>query len=214
MAQNNSTAYRVEVNDKQVEAAIDRMRFIGANARDAMRVGINKTLPRVKTQGAKQIYDYLNLTSRDIKKRLGVVKATRQRLSGKVTAESRGRLLSRFASSKAIKTFQTTKVPQGGIKVRVLRASRARRISEAGLAAAGIKGKPFLIRLKDSNAVAIAGRRAAPGPNGGKIQVLYGYSMSQAWRFVTEDSQDAFQQIYETELLDAVRFIMQKKKPR
>jgi hypothetical protein len=69
--------------------------------------------------------------------------------------------------------------------------------------------------LPKSRALGIARRRSTPGPQGGKYEVAYGPSVSQVFGKDTRDKllPEAGKELT-AQLLDAVRFLLQKKYPK
>jgi hypothetical protein len=200
----------VEVNSAQVKEVISLFEFIGGNSKDAFRIAINKTLPIAKTAASVGIRAELKIKASEVKKKLVNEKATRGKLQGRIKSSKKGRLLARYSTTAAIRNntwagSSPPPVPKRGIRVEVTPGQRkVVRGSSDG------KGSPFYILLKNG-VVSIAQRRKTAGPRGGKLLLLYGPSVSQAFGNIKEDV--AAEDIYQSKMLESINYLLRKEHP-
>lgn len=207
----------VTVNRQDVKEAVALFEFIGGNSNDAVRVAINKTLPKVRTKSSVAIRQQIRLSAGYLTKpdpitgkaRLGVVKATRTKLSGSISTPKRGLLLSRFSTDSQISNGKTSWIlppplPPRGIKVKIKPKGSPKPFSK----------KAFYMVLPGSKALAIVVRRENPGKQGGLIDVAYGPSISQVFTTVKDDVYESASDDYQTEVLRAVEFLLRKQYPK
>ena len=114
-------------------------------------------------------------------------------------------------SSEKISWFRPPEVPKRGIRVKVKPSGATKSVSGAP---GETKGKPFYLILPNSRRVAIAARRATPGPKGGNLKVFNAPSLSQVFNTVRDDVLPEASDIYQAQLLDAMRFLLAKKFPK
>lgn len=204
-------AYSVDVDQGQVKDALSLFAFLGGNSDEAIRVATNKAVPRVRTESSKQIRSQIRLKAGYVNGRLTITKATRKNLTSKISAPSRGILLSRFSTDTSLTSDKVTWLKPPPLPARGPRVKVKPDQSPKGVAGkpGEITGKPFYMVLRNSRALAIVGRKP-----GGGIKVFYGPSVSQAFTDVRDDVLQEAAEIYEKELLDAVRFLLQKQYPR
>jgi hypothetical protein len=211
-------SYDVTVNEEQLADAISLFEFVGGNTSDAIRVAINKTTPKIKTLVSERIRSQVRLSATYVRGKLEIYKATRGKLTGAISTPSRGTLLTRFdtnalvAGSVAedegrVSWLTAPPTPPAGIKVKV-------KPSGASKAAPHIApNKAFYMKLKGSGAIGIVSRRNFPGPSGGMIEVFYGPSLSQVFNEVRSEVLPEASEEYQRQLLDAMRYVLQKKYP-
>lgn len=210
-----TTAYTVEPNREQLAEAIALFEFIGGNTRDAVRVAINKAGPQVRTASSKAIRESIRLKASYVNGKLGFKRATNANLSGKIETESRGLLLSRFstdpliANSERVSWVKPPPIPSYGIRVKVKPTGAFKTVRGDS----DIDGKPFYMVLPNSRALAIAGRLkpGKRGKKGGKIKVFYSPSVSQVFNRVKDEVPAS--DIYTKQLIDAMRYVLSKRKP-
>ena len=204
-------SHSVEVNQEQVEGVLSLFEFIGGNSKTAIRVAINSSLPKGKSKVKKRIAKDIKITETNIAKKIDIRdKATSSKLTGRIKADKRGLLLSRFSTDAKIRGdrfsfIETPPEPPRGIKVEVRPKNRKTVTGHPEGT-----GTPFFILLKNHN-VAIAQRRKVGGLKGGKIKVLHGPSISQVYE-VVKDQVD-FETIYEGEMLRAINYLLKKQHP-
>jgi len=205
------TGYSVKVDRGDVEEALSLLEFVGGNASDAVRVGINKAGPKIRTKASSEIRSQVRLKASYVKDRLKLTKASRRKLEGRISTPSRGLLLSRFSTDANISGDKVSWIkpppePARGIKVKVKPAGPIKTMSNDW----------FYLVLRGSGRVGIARRRPKGqlGPRGGKFDVAYGPSLSQVFTDVKDDILPEAGEIYQEQVLDAVRFLLQKKTPR
>ena len=210
-----TTSYGVQLDTAKIKEAASLFEFVGGNTADAMRVAINKTTPRVRTASSRAIREQVRLQASFVSQRLTIIKATRRTLNGRIRALSRGLLLSRFSTDPIIGSdkvgwFRPPLVPAQGIRVKVKPTGGAKLVTGD----AETRGnKPFYMVINKGANVAIAARLANPGPRGGRVKVFSGPSLSQVFSTVREDVTPSAADIFEGELLDAMRFLLAKRYP-
>jgi hypothetical protein len=208
-----SLSYQVEVDSRSLNEALLYFQFLGGATDDAVRVAINKAGPKVRTKASQAIRGQVRLKAKYVNDRLKFQKASRSKLTGRITTPSRGLLLSRYSTSAQVandgdkfKFFKPPPVPPRGIRVKV---------NPSG----GTKSLPrdyFYMILTNSRAVGIVRRRpnGQTGPRGGRYKVAYGKSLSQTFNTVRDDVLPEASQIYEAQMLDAIRYLLQKRYPK
>lgn len=201
--------FKVEADSAQVKDAVSLFKFVGGNTSNAIRIAINKAGPRVRSStalpggGASQrVRQQVRLKASYVNERLKFTRATSTNLTGRISAPSRGILLSAFA------TNLTNFYGQPRVKVKPDASPTLVEGHDDTL-----PNKPFFMVLKNSGVVGIAARRNTPGPRGGKIKVFYGPSLSQVFASVKDDLQPVAADEYQAQLLDAMRYILQKQFP-
>ncbi|WOJ95784.1 hypothetical protein R0137_11075 [Congregibacter brevis] len=209
-------SYGVEVDQQQLSEAISYFEFVGGQTEDAIRIGINKTGPKVKTLASREIRGELRLKASYVNGRLSFTRASRSNLSGRISANSRGILLTRFSTNNQINGdkvswFKPPLNPPNGIRVKVKPKGASQLVKgEPG----EIRGKPFYMILPNSRALAIAGRRATVGTREGKLKIFYGPSVSQTFDTLRGTIVPEATNVFQSQLLDAMRFVLAKKFPK
>ena len=155
---------------------------------------INKTVAKGKTLVSRKIRDEINLSAAYVGRKLDTVNATQTSLSGRITADKRGILLSRFASSRlSVKARSNPKYLTGypalsDAETSYPALSSGRRLSQMSIKVSASggrnKGKFFPIRLKNSGAIGLA-VRVGKGKN--DYEVKYGPSPSQVFNRLKPD---------------------------
>jgi hypothetical protein len=118
-------------------------------------------------------------------------------------------LLSKYStdsqvSSDKIGWIKPPDTPARGIRVKVKPSGPTKPL-----------GKDFFYMvLPKSRALAIVRRRETPGPQGGLIDVAYSPSLSQVFNTVRDDVLPEAGNIYQDELLDAMRSILARQYPK
>lgn len=209
-----SLEYTISANPEQIADVISLFEFIGGNTDEAMRVAINKAAPKVRTAASSAIREQVRLKAAYVRDRLTIRRATRRNLSGAISTPTRGILLSRFSTDTmiadtSISWISAPKVSSTGVRVKVKPTGTASTLSGHP----EIDGKPFYLVLRNSRALAIAGRRKTSGPQGGKFKVFYGPSVSQVFNTVRDDVLPQASAEFQAQLLDAMRYILVKKYP-
>lgn len=200
-------AYNVQVDEVAVADAAALFTFVGGNSEDALRIAINKTAPKIRTLASKAIRTQVRLSASYVGERLTVTKATRKKLTGAIGTPTRGLLLSRFSTDPLIAGekvgwIRPPLIPSGGIRVKI-------KPSGAPKGAPGLGGnKPFYMVLNKGANVGIMARDAS-----GKVQALYGPSLSQVFNTVRDDVLPPAGAELQAQLLDAMRYLLVKKYP-
>ncbi len=203
-------SYNVTANKEQIAEAISLFEFVGGNTTDAVRIAINRAAPKVRTKASAAIRTQVRLTAGYVNEKLTITKATKKSLSGAIRAESRGVLMTKYstntqAASEKIGWILPPANPPGGIKVKIKPSGSTQAVKGSP---GEIIGKPFYMVLRNSHALAIAGRKP-----GGGIKVFHAPSVSQVFNTVRDDVLQEAADIYQSELLDAMRYILVKQHP-
>lgn len=202
-------SYNVSANKEQIADAISLFEFVGGNTTDAVRIAINRSAPKVRTKASQAIRSQVRLKAAYVNERLTIRRASKSNLSGSIATPSRGLLLSKYSTdtqvaSDKIGWIKPPEVPARGIRVKVKPSGPTKPL-----------GKEFFYMvLPKSRALAIVRRRETPGPQGGLIDVAYSPSLSQVFNTVRDDVLPEAGNIYQDELLDAMRFILAKQYPK
>ena len=206
--------YTIKPNEDDLASALSLFEFVGGNTTEAVKVAINKTLSIAKTKSASAIGEEVNLTASYIKGKLTPIKATKYNLIGRIRAESRGLLLSKFEHGAKVSLIGGRLTPDKPIKVKVNKGAGQIKPVVGGK---DIVGKPFYFRLKNSKdglSYGIGGFRKESGPRGGRFKAFYTTSVSQVFKNVKDDITPEVEGVYQRQLVDAMRYVLQKKYPK
>ena len=206
--------HTVEVDQEQVAQAVALFEFVGGNSRDALRIAINKTVPKIKTLASRKIREQVRLTASYVGDKLEVRKATRADLSAAIKTPSRGLLLTKFSTDpliagEKVSWLKPPPVPPLGVRVKVKPDGAAKRLAGDS----DTTGQPFYLVLKNSGALGIAARRVSAGNQGGKLKVFHGPSISQVFNPVRQEVLPEAGQVLTAQLLDAMRYLLAKQYP-
>lgn len=213
-------SYNIEVNPEDIREAKSLFEFVGGNSSDAVRIAINRSAPKVRTKASQAIRSQVRLKAQFINQRLTVKRASRGNLTGSIKTPSRGLLLTRYStdsqiSGDKVSWFKAPAIPPRGIKVKVKPTGSPQAMSKKFFYIVLPNRQLAIARRRSSSEVAkakAAGRGA--GSKGGRIDVAYGPSLSQVFSDVRDDVLPEAGEIYQAELLDAMRFLLQKKFPK
>lgn len=177
-----------KVNQASVHGVRMMLRGVSDQAPKIITRSLNRTATKARTEGSKEVRKQVNLKAAYVKSRLKLRKATYRNLQSSISTPSRGLLLSRFSTDRrisgdSVSWIKPPKTPPRGIRVKVDPSSGTKVVTGSP----DTVGKPFYIVLKKSGRVAIAGRRAVPGPNGGMLKAFHGPSLSQVFTDVVDD---------------------------
>lgn len=205
----------IKPNLEDVREAVSYFEFVGGNTTQAVRVAINKTIPIAKTKIAKGITDRVNLKSTYVKSKIDFVKASRSGLNGRVYANSRGLLLSKYEYGAKTSLLTGLVTPDSPIRVKVKKGSGQIKTVTGDK---DTYGKPFLFRLKggggdDGIDYGIGGWRKSPGPKGGRIKAFLAPSVSQEFDESRDKVLPAIADDYQNAMLNAMNYLLQKKYP-
>ncbi|MEE4250696.1 MAG: hypothetical protein V2I38_08915 [Alcanivoracaceae bacterium] len=205
------TSYSVTANKDQIADAVSFFEFVGGQTTDAVRIAINRAAPKVRTKASQAIRQQVRLKAAYVNEKLSITKATRQKLSGAIQAESRGILMSKYSTNTQVASDKIGWIlpppnPPGGIKVKIKPTGTTQAVTGKP---GEITGKPFYMILPNSRALAIVGRKP-----GGGIKVFSSPSVSQVFNTVRDDVLPQASDIYQDELLDAMRYILAKQYPK
>lgn len=213
--------YKVSADLDQIADAVSLFEFVGGNSSDAVRVAINRAAPKVRTKASSAIRTQVRLTAGYVRERLAITKATKASLSGAIQTPSRGLLLSKFstdknASSEKVTWLKPPPMPPRGIKVKVKPSGGSKPMGDDYFYMVLPKSRQLGIvrRLTKSEQNAAQASGSGPGSQGGKFKVAYGPSLSQVFNTVRDDVLPEAGDIYQTELLDAMRFLLTKRYPQ
>ena len=203
-----TASYNLEIDPAKLSEAVSLFKFVGGNTNEALRLAINKTTPKVRTEASSRIRQQVRLTASYVRENLTIKKATRSSLDGRLTTPSRGIMLSRFSTDTQITSdkvawFKAPLTPKAGIFVKI-KTSGARKKVEGKHG-----GSVFYTLLNNRKTVAIAER--IPGSR--KIDVLHGPSLSQVFNTVRADVMPMAREEYQAQVLDAMRYIVRKQNP-
>ncbi|MCD1631351.1 phage tail protein [Marinobacter shengliensis] len=157
-------------------------------ARRAHARSLNKTVTKSRTESSKEVRKQVRLNAAYVKSLLTITEASERRLQAKISTPTRGLLMSRFSTDTSISGdkvgwLKPPSVPPRGIRVKVKPTGGAKVFGGDE-----IVGKPFYMVLPGTTGrVAIVGRRATIGSQGGQIKVFYGPSLSQVFTDVKDD---------------------------
>lgn len=193
----------IEINQAQLREVDELLKHIKNGSSTALSMAINKTTPKVRTKASAEIRKQVKLKAGYVRERLTLTKASRAKPSAAIQTPSRGLLLSHFDTKLG---GTTGAVPVKGsykdVKVKVKPTGRAKPVQGKP----GNVGKPFYIRLKNSNRVGIAQRR----PDG-KIDVLHGPSLSQVFNDVKDQILPEASDELAKQLDQAAQFLIKKQ---
>jgi hypothetical protein len=203
--------YSVKANEEQLADAKRFFEFIGGNTSDVIRIAINKAGPIIRTEASKQIRSQVRLKAAYVKGKLSFVKATRGNLTGQIRTPSRGLLLTKYLTDTTlagdnVSWVRAPDTPARGIRVKV----KPNGVSKIVTGGNEIKGKPFFMTVNGN--LFIAGRRALPGPRGGKIKVFNAASLSQVFNDVKDDVLPYAAEVYTEKQIDAMRYLLTKRR--
>ncbi len=208
----------VKVNQDQVRDAVSLFEFIGGNTDEALRVAINKAGPKIRTLSGQKIREEINVTAGFLsetdssgRKRLDFIRATRNKLTGSIRSQSRGLLLSHFEHGAKASLFGNIFTPSYPIKVRVKKGAGQIKPVKGG---PDVYGEPFYIRLRNSNKVGIGMWRRSPGSRGGRVDILYGPSVSQVFTKVKDSVAPEAGTELTDQLLLAMNWLAKKQHPK
>ena len=204
-----TTRYNVDVDQAAVADAVSLFEFVGGNTKDALRIAINKTAPKIKTLASREIRSQVRLSASYVGGRLVVRKATRAKLSGAVGTPSRGVMLSRFSTDANISGDKTSwilppLIPKSGIKIKIKPGGPSTGAPGVG------QNKPFYMVINDGQTLAIAARMGAARK---PTKVFSGPSLSQVFNTVRDDVLPQAATEYQVQMIDAMRYILLKKNP-
>jgi len=149
---------------------------------------LNKTVAKGRTESSKEIRKQVRLSAAYTKSLLTITKASQKNLSARIFTPVRGLLLSRFStdtsvSGEKVSWLKPPSIPARGLRIKVKPNGSPKSFSGDD----EIVGKPFYMVLPGTNRVAIVGRKAKSGAQGGKIKVFYGPSLSQVFTDVKDE---------------------------
>lgn len=219
------TTITIKPNPDDIRDALALFEFVGGNSDHALNVAINKTIPKVATGQdprslSQQVRQQVRLAARYVKGKLTITKSYRSTLSGKISTPYRGTLLSRYEYGAKAALIGGLVIPDTPIKVKVKPTGRAQVVENPP----GTREPPFLFRLKGTREdgdldYGIGFFRTEAGPKGGRIEALYGPSVSQVIASTKQgQSIQARASVYageelQLQLLDAARYLLQKQYP-
>lgn len=204
-----SISYTVTADQDAIKEAVSLFEFVGGNTADALRIAINKAAPKIRTVASRAIRDQVRLSASYVGDRLTVTKATRARLSGAIKTPTRGLLLSRFSTDAAVSGDKTSWIrpplaPNDRIRLKI-------KPNGGTIGAPGANNnRPFYIVLNGGKNVGIAARL---GRDRKKLKMFSGPSLSQVYASVRDDVMPQASQEFQTQLIDAMRYILVKKYP-
>lgn len=200
-----SHSYRIDIDKSQVADAISAFEFVGGNTKDALRIAINKTGPKIRTQASRLMRQQIRFTAGYVAERLLFKRAKTSSLTGYIRAPKYENMLSRFdtnptVASEKVNWIRPPLVPKTGIKIKIKPNGPSHNMGKDA----------FYMVLNGGKNVAIAERMTSARK---PVQVFYGVSVSQAFSnirtAVLPDAANEFQ----AQLIDAMRYILVKQHP-
>jgi len=154
---------------------------VSKNTPKILTRALNKTVSKGRTLSSKKIREQVSLKANYVKSKLNIRKATWTKLTASISAESRGLILTNYATGVD---------KNGHIKVKIKKKGKAKIFTDAFLTTinAGSK-KVDAIAVRD------------PATN--KFKVLYGPSVSQVFNTVRDD--------VDTELVEYLSVVAEKE---
>lgn len=201
------TAYTIEVDEAQIAEAKAFFTFVGGNSEKALQVAINRAGPIIKVDASKRIREDINLKASYVKGRLEFIGARKGSLTGRISANRRGILLSRFSTSPQVrdpgrKWNKPPPLPARGIRVKVKPKNGTKAMTRSA----------FYMVLKDSLALGIVTRDRSK--TNGQYDVKHGPSVSQVFDDTRAKILPKAGQTLTDELARAMGFLLRKQFPK
>jgi hypothetical protein len=213
-----TVSYTIEPDAEQLAELKRKLEIYGANTDDVLRVAINSTANRARSstampgKGASQrIRATYNIKAaaqdigvtpvKYINDRLKVYRANRANLIGKVYAYRRGILLSHFRLDRGVPP-----TPPGGATVNVRLDTGSRRVGRIPETISA----PFYIRARSNDQILLVGRRATPGPRGGKLREARTLSVSQIFDRLRVEMLSEVKDEFVRQQVSAARYLLTK----
>lgn len=198
----------VEVDPASYKEAVDLFKFYGLNSQEALRIAINKTVPKVRTASVSAIRSQVRLSAAYVRERLTIKRANKTDMSAAIRTPRRGMLMSRYSTdsqvaSEKIRWFRPPPVPKRGIKIKIKPKGQ---IENAPIEDGN---KPFYLVLKTSHALGIAARIGKTK----ELKVFHSPSISQVFSGVREDVLPDANRELTKQMIDAMRYLAQKRLP-
>ena len=138
--------YEIEVDQEQIDEALQLLNDVGGNSTQALVRGINRAGPKIRTLTSAKIRENVRLTAKYItgttgadggkrQPRLNFVKASFARPTGRITTPYRGVLSSRYSTDPQLKNSWEKKwdaappVPDTGISLQIKAKGGAAQLS-------------------------------------------------------------------------------------
>jgi hypothetical protein len=181
--------YNIEPDQSQLKEAQELFQFLGGNSTDATRIAVNKAARRMRLVARKEIRNDVRLALSYVSERLVVKAAKKGGLTAKIETPSRGLRLTKFSTDPniAAEGVQWIKPPLSAVRQKGGDTPPPFMVQvKPGGATKPVRGdtsksKPFVIVGKGSRALLLVQRNA-----GGKLDALYGPSLSQVFSSVRE----------------------------
>ena len=181
----------IELSDIDVNEYKKRLIEAMGHGPEALKKAIRYTGLEMKNWSVAEAQKTINVDPKYFKKQLRFKGAgSKKTPTGKVyTGLKMYSNLSRYDENATVRNSHTAGA--GAIPRELLRKQPVVEVKKGNKKAVSgspnIKGKPFYMQFKPGGYIAIVGRRAYPGPRGGKAPVaLYGPSPAQIFRFMLE----------------------------
>ena len=180
--------FSVTPDQDQLREAKELFQFVGGNAKEAVRIAVNKTAQRMRIVARKEIRKDVRLSLSYVNDKLKVRTAKKGQDSARITTPSRGLRLTKYSidDSIAAENVSWIKPPlaavrQKGGKTPPFMVQVKPNGSLESVTGKEKKSKPFVIVGKNNGALILVQRNAA-----GKLDALYGPSLSQVFSGVRE----------------------------
>jgi len=180
----------IELSDIEVNEYKKRLIEAMGHGPEALKKAIRYTGLEMKKWSVAEAQKTINVDPKYFKKQLRFKGATKRNLTGKIyTGLRMYSNLGRYDVNATVRKSYNSgagEIPRElRRKTPVVEVKKGNQKAVSG--SPKIKGKPFYMQFKPGGFIAIVGRRAQPGPRGGKAPVaLYGPSPAQIFRFMLE----------------------------
>jgi len=166
---------KVSINQNQLNETQVMIKGIRLNGPKIIARSLNATVTKGRTLSSKKIREQVNLKAAYVKSKLKLKRATWQRLQASISADSRGLILMNYATG--------TKGDDFKVKIK--------------------KGRAKIVKNAFLTVIYAGGRKidviARSDPRTGKLDVLYGPSVSQVFNTVRDDIDTELSNMLEAE---------------
>ena len=208
--------YEVDVNEEQVEEALQLLRDVNGNAKLALLRGINKAGGKIRTMVSSRIRDNVRLSAQYItgtknsptgKPRLQFIKASFAKLEGRISTPVRGISLARYSLDKQISGdgvmyLKPPPIPEEGIVAQIKTKGKAVQYSNEW----------FYMVLKGSRRIGIVRWKSEARQEWSDLEVAVAPSLSQVFKQIKDGKIDpTAQRYFREEVLAQVDYLVQQR---
>jgi hypothetical protein len=199
---------KIEINKAQLADVQELLEHIKNGADTAMRMAINDTVSKERTDSNKAIREQVKLPAGYVKEKLKVRKATRANVSGAISAESRGTPMTRFPY---------TAYKRGGVGVQIKPAGGKQLMPGAFLLGPLMRGRSIEygtvgIFIRKKKWIPKAQQRKKMGRFQG-VRMLYSPSTSQVFIDVKDDLAEPLNAYMQQRLAAKADYLLKKENP-